>query len=212
MQAEAHRQFLARHADSPPDRTAAMAALTERVKKARDDFSGFQLIARAAFPELPDRFNLRATADTFEDLQRFINASHSGYAAAMRAPYTEKMSKRGYPPAKLETLLQEIDVLATLDTAHDIAEAHGTASDGSDAADTQDRDRTYVELKAFMKELKGVAESCFPQTARDAGEAGAVRGREMRDRGGQPSKFCHPERSESASESRRIFRPAAAKR
>ena len=71
------------------------------------------------------------------------------------------MSKRGYPAARLEALLREIDVLATLDTAHDIAEAHGAAPDGSEAADTQDRDRTYLELKAFMKELKGVTKAVF---------------------------------------------------
>ena len=72
------------------------------------------------FPELPDRVNLRATAEPLEDLQRFINAAHAGYLTASQAPYAEKFAKRGYPAARLEgTLLREIDVLATLDAAHE---------------------------------------------------------------------------------------------
>ena len=161
MQAEALRGFRARHGETPPERTPAMDALAGRVDKARDDFEDYRLIARAVFPELPDRVNLRATADALEDLQRFINAAHAGYVAASKEPYTEKLSKRGYPPARLETLLREIDVLATLDAAHEIAEADGAADDGSEAADTQERDRTYLELKTFMKELKGVCRALF---------------------------------------------------
>ena len=161
MQAEALRSFRARHGDSVPERSPAMDALTERVEKARDDFEAYRLIARAVFPTIPDRITLCATADALEDLQRFINAAHAGYVAASKEPYTEKMSKRGYPPARLETLLREIDVLATLDTAHAVAAADGTADDGSEAADTEERDRTYLELKTFMKELKGVCQALF---------------------------------------------------
>ena len=105
--------------------------------------------------------NLCATAEPLDDLQRFINAAHAGYVAASREPYAEKFAKRGYPAARLEGMLREIDVLATLDTAHGLAEADGAADDGSEAADTQDRDRTYGELKEFMKEIKAVCKALF---------------------------------------------------
>ena len=161
MQAEALRSFRARHDDNPPERSAAMEALAVRVEKARDDFEAFRQIARAVFPELNDRVNLRATADMLEDLQRFINAAHAGYVAASQPPYAEKMSKRGYPLARLETLLREIDVLATLDTAQGLAEADSAETAENAPADTEDRDRTYEELKEFMKELKGVSKAIF---------------------------------------------------
>ena len=165
MQAEAKRTFCARHGECPPERSPAMDALGERMEKARDEFEAYRIIARAIFPGLPDRVNLRATAEPLEDLQRFINAEHAGYVTASGEPYAEKFAKRGYPAARLEELLREVDVLATLDTAHGIAEADGAADDGSEAADTQDRDRTYQELKGFMKEIKAVCRALFRKNA-----------------------------------------------
>ena len=160
MQAEAYRSFLARHGNHLPERSEAIGALAARVDKARDDFEDFRLIARAIFPTIADRIALRSTADPLEDLQRFINAAHAAYATAAQPPYTEKMSKRGYPPARLEALQREIDVLATLDTAQDIAVADGVSAE-ENTTDTTDRDRTYLELKEFMKELKGVSRAIF---------------------------------------------------
>lgn len=161
LQAEAHRVFCAQHDGCPPDRDAAMEALTSHVNAARDEFEAYRIIARAVFPALADRIALRATSDSLEDLQRFINASHTGYMAAMGEPYTQKLSKRGYPPAKLEALLREIDVLATLGTAQEIAAADGQHGDDDTPISTEDRDRTYLELKEFMKELKGVSKALF---------------------------------------------------
>lgn len=160
MQAEAYRSFRERHGDHLPDRSEAISALTTRVEKARDDFEDFRLIARAVFPTIADRIALRVTADPLEDLQRFINAAHAAYTTAAQPPYTEKISKRGYPAAKLETLQREIDVLATLDTAQDIANADSVSTE-ENTTDTTDRDRTYLELKEFMKELKGVSRAVF---------------------------------------------------
>ena len=165
MQAEAKRTFCARHGEHPPERSPAMDALGERMAKARDEFEAYRIIARAIFPTMPDRVNLRATAEPLEDLQRFINAAHAGYVAASHEPYAEKFAKRGYPAARLEALLREIDVLATLDTAHGIAEADGAADDGSEAIDTQDRDRTYQELRGFMKEIRAVCKALFRKDA-----------------------------------------------
>ncbi len=160
MQAEAYRSFLARHGDHLPERSQAIGVLSARVDKARDDFEDFRLIARAVFPTIADRIALRSTADPLEDLQRFINAAHAAYATAAQPPYTEKFSKRGYPPTKLEALQREIDVLAPLDTAQDIAVADGVSAEEK-TTDTTDRDRTYLELKEFMKELKGVSRAVF---------------------------------------------------
>ncbi len=223
MQAEAQRTFCARHGECPPERSPAMDALSERMEKARDEFEAYRIIARAIFPSMPDRINLRATAEPLEDLQRFINAAHAGYVTASQEPYAEKFAKRGYPAARLEALLREIDVLATLDTAHGIAEADGAADDGSEAADTQDRDRTYRELKEFMKEIKAVCKALFRKDPDDAGVVGVVGlGVGCRDSceiETQGDRGCHHSSvilsgSESASESPTRTHPArrAAKR
>ena len=67
--------------------------------------------------------NLRATADPLDDLQRFINAAYAGYVAASQEPYAEKLAKRGFRPPSWKRCCAEIDVLATLDAAHEIADA-----------------------------------------------------------------------------------------
>ncbi len=107
---------------------------------------------------------LRGMIDESADLARFVRAPvfnrdepQKGMNAILVRMGAEKMTKRGYAPARLETLLREIDVLATLDTAQGIAED----DDSSVGADTEDRDRTYLELKEFMKELKGVCRALF---------------------------------------------------
>ena len=158
LQEKAWNAYCSQHGgDCPPDRASGEAQLDQKIDEARDEWAKFRLIARAAFVGLDHRLTLRVMGDVPEDLQRFINVAHAGYSAAEERPYTDKLSKRGYPPEKLKTLTGTLDRLATLDGALDAAE--DTAEHGPQ--NTEDRDAAYLELKEYMKELRGVARALF---------------------------------------------------
>ncbi len=157
LQEKAWNAYCSKRGDCPSDREGGEAALDARVDEARDEWTAFRLIARAAFTSLDARLSLRVMGDVPEDLQRFVNVAHAGYAIASEAPYTEKFSKRGYTPAKLKALSDALDHLASLegelDAADDVTE--------SGPVDTDERDAAYVELKEFMKEIRGVSRAIF---------------------------------------------------
>ena len=136
--------------------TVAEQTLKENVEKARETFVTFRGIARAAFPGLSDRLNLKLVGEPPDDLQRFIDAAHAAYLAASQEPYSEKLSKRGYTPLKLGSHCEELDALAQLGEDHAEAMAE---SDGAGSA--SQRDETYNAFKEFMKEFKGVAQTVF---------------------------------------------------
>ena len=106
---------------------------------------------------LDHRLDLRVMGDVPEDLQRFINVAHAGYAAAAEKPFTDKLSERGYPPETQKNLSGALDRLATLDGVLDSAE--DTAENGP--TNTEDRDAAYIDLKEYMKEIRGVARGLF---------------------------------------------------
>ena len=162
LQGAAMKAFAANHAGSPPDRSAA-GDLKPKVSEARDEFDEFRLVARAVFPAMEDRANLRVMGDVPDDLQRFINMAHTAYTTAAQEPYAEKLAKRGYASDRLTSLHEFLDALAWLDAAHEAAAEETPAADPSaDAASgKEERDAAYNELKAFMKEIKGVARAAF---------------------------------------------------
>ena len=157
LQERAWNAFCALHGESTTDRQGSEAALHTQVEDARDAWTAFRLIARAAFTGLDARLEMRVMGDVPEDLQRFVNVAHAGYAAAGEDPYTEKLSKRGYPPGKLKTLSSALDQLAALegelDAAAEVAE-HGPVDAG-------ERNAAYVALKEYMKEIRGVSRAVF---------------------------------------------------
>ena len=158
LQEKAWNAFCSQHGgDCPPDRAQGEMELDKKIEEARDEWAKFRLIARAAFVSLDHRLNLRVMGDVPEDLQRFINAAYAGYEAAGEKPFTDKLSKRGYPPEKLKTLSGALDSLASLDGALDAAE--DTAEHGP--LNTEDRDAAYVQLKEYMKEIRGVSRALF---------------------------------------------------
>ncbi len=157
LQERAWNAFCSQRGDCPPDRKGGEAALDAKIDEARDEWTAFRLIARAAFPSLEARLNLRVMGDVPEDLQRFVNVAHGGYTVASEAPFTEKFSKRGYTPAKLKELSDALDQLASLEGELDAAD--DVAEDGP--VDTEERDASYVELKEFMKEIRGVSRAVF---------------------------------------------------
>jgi hypothetical protein len=156
LQEEAAIAYQERHGVLPVDSSVGLAALTERMNQARDDFAEFRGVARAAFTDLSDRTNLRVTGDTPDDLQRFMNQAHGAYLAASAEPFTAKLSKRGYPPFRLSALLDDLDSLAMLDVAHEIA-----ASDAEEEMDRSGCDQAYDTLRVYMKEIKGVIRTVF---------------------------------------------------
>jgi len=60
------------------------------------------------------------------------------------------MTKRNYAPSRLATLLENLDSFTEDKSKKD--EAAGEAMDS-----TEERNNAYVALRAYMKELKGVA-------------------------------------------------------
>jgi len=127
---------------------ASVAATAAGFKDARADYIQFREIGRANFPDRADRVALGLIGDIAEGFNSFITQATASYTAGKKPPYTEKLSKRSYTPAKLDELL------ATLDALSD-AEADQTESEGAAIGDTAARDEAYEKLKDFMAELKG---------------------------------------------------------
>jgi hypothetical protein len=125
-------------------------ALIDALKAARDDYAQFREIARACFPADAARIGLSLKGDVPADNGVFITLATSSYTAAGKDPYKAKLTKRGYPAARLATLLVNLDALTGTDSEQDQAE-------GESIDDTSDRNDAYKEFKAFMKELRGVA-------------------------------------------------------
>ena len=126
------------------------AALIAAIKTAREDYASFREIARAAFPAEADRLGLSLKGEVPDDTGRFITTAETSYGAASKAPFSTKLTKRGYPAARLATLGQNLDDLTGTGGEQD--QALGDAID-----DTAERDAAYDALKTFMKELKGTA-------------------------------------------------------
>jgi len=126
------------------------AALSAAIKTAREDYAAFRSIARAAFPAEADRVALTLKGEVPDDTSRFITTAETSYAAAGKEPYSVKLTKRGYPAARLATLLQNLDDLTGTSGEQDSAL-------GDAIEDTAERDAAYANLKTFMKELKGTA-------------------------------------------------------
>ncbi len=125
---------------------------------ARDTYASFREIARACFQGGDDRVGLGLTGNVPEDFEKFVTAAHTSYTNGRKAPYTTKLTKRGYPVARLTALLADLDTLTGTDSTRDTAE--GDAKD-----DTTARDSAYLDLKEFMKELQGVCRGAFRKQA-----------------------------------------------
>jgi hypothetical protein len=117
---------------------------------ARDTYAAFREIARAVFPAQGDRVALGLTGDVPEDFQRFVTTAHTSYTNAGKPAYTAKMTKRGYAPARLTTLLANLDSFT-----HDKSKKDEASGEAIEA--TEERNTAYVALRTYMKELKGVA-------------------------------------------------------
>ena len=131
-------------------RNTARDELNLSAREARDTYSAFRSVARAAFPKQQDRVGLGLSGDVPEDFERFIALARTGYPNAGKAPYAEKITKRGYPAERLSTLLANL--ASFTEDKSDKEEAEGEAIGATEA-----RDKAYADLRAYMQELKGVA-------------------------------------------------------
>lgn len=139
----------------------ASGDLQTAIAAAREDYAAFREIARGVFPRQEDRVTLALTGTVPHDFQKFVTLAHTSYANAGHAPHAARLAKRGYPAARLSTLLASLEALVTTGSGQD--EAQGDAI-GSTAA----RDQAYEKLKEYMKELKAVARGAL------RGKAGAM--------------------------------------
>jgi hypothetical protein len=117
---------------------------------AREAYANFREIARASFPDPGDRIALGLTGDVPEDFQRFVTAAHTSYTNAGKPAFAAKMKKRNYPPDRLATLLQNLE-----NFTHDKSKKDEAAGEAIDS--TEERNDAYDALRAYLKELKGVA-------------------------------------------------------
>jgi hypothetical protein len=123
-------------------------------QKLREDYASFRSIARATFPQQGDRVALSLTGDLPEDTGKFVTLATASYTQGKKPPYSEKLTKRGYPAAALDTHLTALRAFTNLAADHE--EEKGNAIE-----DTSLRDSTYDALRAYMKELKGVAKGAL---------------------------------------------------
>ena len=135
-------------------KTAGHDVLMTTDQQARSDYAAFRSVARAAFPTQADRIALGLTGNVPHDLQKFVTLAHSSYTNAAKAPWTTKMTKRGYAPAKLTTLIASLDALSGTESGS--ATAAGAAQEATAA-----RNEAYNALKEFIKEAHGVARGAF---------------------------------------------------
>jgi hypothetical protein len=120
----------------------------------RGDYAAFRSVARAAFPAQADRVSLGLTGNVPQDLQKFVTLAHTSYTNAATGPWTKKMSRRNYAPARLTMLNAALDALSSTESGSAIAA--GEAQQGTEA-----RNDAYMALKEWIKEAHGVARGAF---------------------------------------------------
>ncbi len=84
---------------------SAQDLLDEAVMAERQDFTDYREISRAIFTEPADKTALGLKGTLVKDLQKFLTAAKASYSAGKKAPYTEKLTKRGYSPARIDAEL-----------------------------------------------------------------------------------------------------------
>lgn len=123
-------------------------------KAARDHYAQFRQIARSNFASDGARLALSLRGDVPEGLNTFRTTARASYTAGQNDPYTAQLSKRGYTPAILTGLIEELTALGSVESSEDSAQ-------GDAIADTGARDLAYQGLKAFMQEFRGTVKGAL---------------------------------------------------
>ncbi|HEX7261633.1 MAG TPA: hypothetical protein VF258_07440 [Luteolibacter sp.] len=130
------------------------AELNAAIAQARNDYAQFREIARPSFPHQADRLALSLTGEVPEDTGRFVTLALASYGAAGKEPHATKLTRRGYSAGELSSLINTLYTLTGTSGSQDQAQ-------GDAIGDTAARDAAYDALRAFMKELKGVAKGAL---------------------------------------------------
>lgn len=128
--------------------------LANAMEAARVGYLTFRTIGRGAFPETADQMSLGLVGRLREDFRVFVTRAQSSYENAAKEPFTAKMTERGYSPARLKTLSDELDGLIKRFSAASTAQ-------GAAMKSTEERDEAYRSLREFMKEFKAVCRGVF---------------------------------------------------
>jgi hypothetical protein len=104
----------------------------------------------AAAPSTADKLALVLNGTAPADLEKFLTAAQASYAAGKKAPYTAKLTLRGYAPAAIDGELAGLKGVANLARARDIAA-------GAALKATTSRDTTAKALAAWVGEFRKVA-------------------------------------------------------
>ena len=129
---------------------SANEALASAEAQERKDFADYREIARAAFPGAADQQALGLKGKASKDLEKFLTAATASYGAGKKAPYTAKLTVRGYAPAAIDVELQGLKGVANF------AKAQATAKGAAQRA-TITRDAAAKALALWIGEFRKVA-------------------------------------------------------
>ncbi len=131
-------------------KTEVYADLTTTAEARRLEYCSFRDIARASYPGRAERQALSVTEKVPEEHSRLISVATASYQAAQDDLFLAKLAKRGYSKERLQGMLADLAALTRM--AAERTDTHVEAQNHTVA-----RDQAYAELKAFMKEWKGIA-------------------------------------------------------
>lgn len=127
-----------------------LKALADTETQERKDYADYREIARAAFPAAADRLALGLNGTAPKDLDKFLTTATASYGAGKKAPYSAKLTARGYSPALIDAELAGLKGVANLAKA--AANAKGAAKKATDT-----RDAAAKALKEWTAEFRKVA-------------------------------------------------------
>lgn len=126
----------------------------EELTAIRDAYLQYRQIGRANFADPAARLALGVSGDIPDGFNALVTHIRAAYTAAKTAPYTATFSKRGYPPAELDRLIQ-----AVADLVDD--EADQTEAEGDAMKKTRERNLAYQAMKDAVGPIKGTLQGAL---------------------------------------------------
>jgi hypothetical protein len=130
--------------------SSATKALADTEAQERKDYADYREIARSCFPTAADRLALGLNGTTPTDLEKFLTTATASYGAGKKAPYTAKLTLRGYAPASIDAELMGLKGVGNFAKA--AANAKGAAKKATDT-----RDAAAKALASWTAEFRKVA-------------------------------------------------------
>lgn len=129
----------------------AGSGLIDAADEAHQAFADYRETVKsiAAFTA-DDRTTLGAGGTVFRDKQKFITQATAAYDNAALPAYAATLAEFGYPAAALAAARATLDAYSKADT-----DQNAVGGDATKA--TADRNAAYQALKAYMKQIKGIA-------------------------------------------------------